>query len=729
MTTKRIAQLVLGLTITAFIAGCGNSKTDSGNKDAARDTADARPVSDTLPSDPPLADLGDGPLSGDAPRADTGLPDGESVKDAGPDGVVPMSDTQPGLDVPAADAPADAAPIDTPADRARSSEAGDVSPVCTAGSTEACASPGNPLIGACHAGTRTCVGGVWSACSETLPAAAELCNGIDDNCNGLIDEGCEAGCIVVCGNCSNSSDGGSANGSVEYPFASVEAAIAAAGQNDAGTRQRICLVGGPTCRELTLYPTTGSLKVPDGLIIQGSYALGDTGLTYCGTAGVRPRTTLSFAANEGVVFDQTVVQGVELSSLNIEINPSSGSGTEADTVSAIAIKGGKNVTLSRVYVAEGFSAANTRGVSVTSGGQATITGSNISTGQGRNSAVGLYVNDGTVTMRNNCDKLVNGRCESNCFDGGAQQGIHGYLPADLADAPVQASGAYVVAGNVSLVGTMLCGGTTSMADGQSLASVATLRCEGSGCTSITGNVIVGGTDRNALAVALVGATPVLDSNHIYGGCGSQSTTGLRLEGSSARLQNNQILAGNCPSTDVGVFRGLQLVANGAAVNPDIHSNTIEPLGVSTDCQSVGVEVTLAAGASAAISGVLRNNIVSAGECRTRFAINEAASTSLKSLQNNDLYAPQVAGAPASTILYRHGSTDATTAAQVNAITLAAANISANPQYSAYPDDFHLTADSACIDTGTSAGAPTSDADTNPRPAGDGFDLGAYELSM
>jgi len=205
---------------------------------------------------------------------------------------------------------------------------------------------------------------------------------------------------------------------------------------------------------------------------------------------------------------------------------------------------------------------------------------------------------------------------------------------------------------------------------------------------------------------------------------------VRLEGSSARLQNNQIVAGDCQSTASPIFRGLHIVANGAAANPDIHSNTIEPLGVSTDCQSIGVQVTLAAGASAAISGVLRNNIVSAGQCRTRFAINEAASASLKTLQNNDLYGPSlVVGASVSTVLYRHGSTDANTAAQVNAITLASGNIVADPLYSAYPHDFHLTPYSECIDTGTITGAPTSDADANPRPVGDGFDMGAYELSM
>ncbi len=63
------------------------------------------------------------------------------------------------------------------------------------------------------------------------------------------------------------------------------------------------------------------------------------------------------------------------------------------------------------------------------------------------------------------------------------------------------------------------------------------------------------------------------------------------------------------------------------------------------------------------------------------------------------------------------------------------NINADPRFVA-ADDFHLSADSPCIDMGTATGAPPRDLDGQIRPVdipgvgtngeGDGFDMGAYE---
>jgi hypothetical protein len=65
---------------------------------------------------------------------------------------------------------------------------------CRNGATQPCGSS----MGICRPGTQTCTSGVWGACTGGVgprtdnpdEAAAGLCNGEDDNCDGRIDEGC-----------------------------------------------------------------------------------------------------------------------------------------------------------------------------------------------------------------------------------------------------------------------------------------------------------------------------------------------------------------------------------------------------------------------------------------------------------------------------------------------------------------------------------------------------------
>ena len=44
-------------------------------------------------------------------------------------------------------------------------------------------------VGICTEGVETCTNGVWSDCTGTLPQT-ETCNGLDDDCDGTTDEGC-----------------------------------------------------------------------------------------------------------------------------------------------------------------------------------------------------------------------------------------------------------------------------------------------------------------------------------------------------------------------------------------------------------------------------------------------------------------------------------------------------------------------------------------------------------
>ncbi|MCG6869506.1 MAG: DUF5123 domain-containing protein [Gammaproteobacteria bacterium] len=58
------------------------------------------------------------------------------------------------------------------------------------------------------------------------------------------------------------------------------------------------------------------------------------------------------------------------------------------------------------------------------------------------------------------------------------------------------------------------------------------------------------------------------------------------------------------------------------------------------------------------------------------------------------------------------------------------NIDAEPLFvNAAGGDFHLTAGSPVINSGTSFGAPKIDVDGKPRPGGTGYDMGAYEHEL
>jgi len=72
--------------------------------------------------------------------------------------------------------------------------------VCIDGQAQSCYTgpPGTQGVGVCQAGIQTCVTGQWGPCEGQVTPTPEVCDGVDDDCNGATDEGtCPAG--TTCG--------------------------------------------------------------------------------------------------------------------------------------------------------------------------------------------------------------------------------------------------------------------------------------------------------------------------------------------------------------------------------------------------------------------------------------------------------------------------------------------------------------------------------------------------
>ncbi|MEM6531573.1 MAG: putative metal-binding motif-containing protein [Myxococcota bacterium] len=99
---------------------------------------------------------------------------------------------------------------------------------CVSGETRACGSD----VGACEQGTQTCVMGIWGSCDGAVDPILESCNDIDDNCDGVTDDGCDddgdgycdasltlVGTPTICANGGNDCDDTAATGALVNPGA------------------------------------------------------------------------------------------------------------------------------------------------------------------------------------------------------------------------------------------------------------------------------------------------------------------------------------------------------------------------------------------------------------------------------------------------------------------------------------------------------------------------------
>ncbi|HVU52614.1 MAG TPA: choice-of-anchor Q domain-containing protein, partial [Polyangia bacterium] len=280
-------------------------------------------------------------------------------------------------------------------------------------------------LGLCAATAPACLNGVPGVCKPGVPALLEVCNdGKDNDCDGLVDDGCDGFCVHVA---PAGDDMGT--GTALRPFRSIQAAIDyAAGAP--GRPKNVCVAGADTCLGAgTVYQSNdnATITMASGVSVLGNYEA--TGWTRCsfGTQG-SPNLNVTIAprAASGVMFGATVQAPTTLD--GVRIARFSGGGGNG-TIAGITISGGKQITISNVVIDDAMNAMTSYGVNLLNGGEAVITRSAIFGGAGTASSIGVHSVGSKPTIRENCAAIdpMTGHCSAPCAATGL--GIHGRSPA------------------------------------------------------------------------------------------------------------------------------------------------------------------------------------------------------------------------------------------------------------------------------------------------------------
>jgi len=313
----------------------------------------------------------------------------------------------------------------------------------------------------------------------------------------------------------------------------------------------------------------------------------------------------------------------------------------------------------------------------------------------------------TIAAAGSCNPVI----DSNAHVTVAVSSAHEFLATPIrCDAANGVASGCVVAGNADVRASLQDASTGFRFEGRGVD------CTSGSCTRISSNTIVGieqsgqgGTGYSqklyGTGVRLSGPT-LVSANSITGignnGWCSVRATGVDL-GAPARLENNLILgmlgSGGCSQqVDQQQGQGIYDHGSGAVTSNFIASTLACASSTSVDPTTAGpppVDVWLAAGASS-----YRNNVFG-GACAVSFVEN-GTEPIFESNSLRGAYADLSPGAFTHSLL---------NVAELNGLT---PTISDNIVACAYTSDHHLTAGSACIDAGTTAGAPARDFDGDPR---------------
>jgi hypothetical protein len=262
-------------------------------------------------------------------------------------------------------------------------------------------------LGVCAKTVTACTNGVVQQCvpgAPAMPLDGPTCNGVDDNCNGVIDEDCKI-CVAV----SLGGNDGTGDGTVAKPFLTIQAAINWASTH-AGPKN-VCVAAGVACGATGIYPSApgATVTMADGVSVLGNYE--STNWNRCAAntntvTVIQPQTPegVTFPAAVGTVAASTVIDGFRVDRFN------------SATTAGITVTGAKGAVISNIAITNAPVVTNSYGVNIINGASAQIhTQCHIDAGTGTMESIGVRVVNAKVAIQNNCATIdAAGHCTAFC---------------------------------------------------------------------------------------------------------------------------------------------------------------------------------------------------------------------------------------------------------------------------------------------------------------------------
>jgi hypothetical protein len=267
-------------------------------------------------------------------------------------------------------------------------------------------------VGSCLTTVPACTGGVIAACVPTTASVAlDGCDGVDNDCDGLIDEDCVT-TMLACVHVSPDGSDSAADGSIALPFRTIQPAIARAAAAAGGASKNVCVAGGRSCSDSTTYQLAdgATMVMANGVSVFGNYE--STTWTRCplDPALPRPSATIELHVGPGIQFPAAVTTPTTLDGFHLmrapNLTPSIG----------VTVNAAKQVTLSNLVIDDAPAVNRSYGVNLVNGAEALITHCAILGGAASVETIGVRSIASKPTIRENCATLdpSTGRCLVDC---------------------------------------------------------------------------------------------------------------------------------------------------------------------------------------------------------------------------------------------------------------------------------------------------------------------------